>query len=70
MTVFLILTTIAYGIGKAGSFILLVVNGYLGWIWFFRNYDRLPRLYRLHWRYQRRFILSRILKRLSNRFNR
>lgn len=67
MTVFLILTAIACGIGKAGCFILLVVNGYLGWTWFSRNYDRLLRLYRLHWRYQRRFILSRIRKRLFNR---
>ena len=31
MTVFLILTAIAYGIFKTGCFILLVVKGYQGW---------------------------------------
>ncbi|EIW9272770.1 hypothetical protein ACSTCB_24300 [Klebsiella pneumoniae] len=65
MTVFLILTAIAYGILKTGCFILLVVKGYQGWTLFWKNYDRLPHIYRSQWRYQRRFILRRIWKRVS-----
>lgn len=64
MTVYLIFTAIAYGIFKAGCFILFVVNGYKGWTKFWKNYDRLPHIYRSQWRYQRRFILKRIWKRV------
>ncbi|MGY6031970.1 hypothetical protein [Phytobacter sp. AG2a] len=67
MTVFLILTAIAYGTVKTGCFILSVVTGYKGWTLFCKNYDRLPHIYRSQWRYQRRFILKRIWKRLFNR---
>ncbi|UZI45044.1 hypothetical protein JMW73_00740 (plasmid) [Klebsiella pneumoniae] len=49
MTVFLILTAIAYGIFKTGCFILLVVKGYQGWTLFWKNYDRLPHIIRLKW---------------------
>ena len=64
MTVFLILTAIAYGIFKTGCFILLVVKGYKGWTLFWKNYDRLPHIIRSRSRYQRRFILRRIRKRI------
>ncbi|MEK8335977.1 hypothetical protein P2N38_22200 [Escherichia coli] len=37
------------------------------WTWFFKNYDDLPHIYRSRWRYQRRFILKRLWKRLFNR---
>ncbi|HDT4319720.1 TPA: hypothetical protein QHN47_004786 [Klebsiella aerogenes] len=67
MTVFLILTAIAYGIFKTGGFILLKVKGYQGWTLFWKNDNRLPHIYRSRCRYQRRFILRRIRKRLSNR---
>lgn len=67
MTVFLILTAIAYGIFSTGGYILLVVKGYQGWTLFWKNYDDLPHIYRSRWRYQRRFILRRIWKRLFNR---
>jgi hypothetical protein len=42
MTVFLILTAIAYGIFQTGCIIQLVVKGYQGWTLFWKNYDRLP----------------------------
>lgn len=42
MTVFLIIAAIAYGILKTGCFILLLVKGYSGWTWFWKNYDDLP----------------------------
>ncbi|WP_374190921.1 MULTISPECIES: hypothetical protein [Pectobacterium] len=64
MTVFLM--AVAYGIFKTGGFILLVVKGYQGWTWFFKNYDDLPHIYRSRWRYQRRFIFRRIWKRIFN----
>ncbi|WP_370597798.1 hypothetical protein [Morganella morganii] len=64
MTVLLILAAIAYGILQTGCIILLVVKGYKGWTLFWKNYDRLPHIYRSHWRYQRRFILRRIRKRI------
>ena len=64
MTVFFILTAIAYGIFKTGCFILLVVKGYQGWTLFWKNYDRLPHIIRSSCRYQRRFILRRIWKRV------
>jgi hypothetical protein len=67
MTVFLILTAIAYGIVSTGGYILLVDKGYQGWTLFWKNYDDLPHIYRSRWRYQRRFILRRIWKRLFNR---
>jgi len=67
MTVFLILTAIAYGIVSTGGYILLVVKGYQGWTLFWKNYDDLPHIYRSRWRYQRRFILRRIWKCLFNR---
>ncbi len=40
MTVFLILTAIAYGIFNTDCFILLVVKGYQGWTLFWKNYFR------------------------------
>ena len=46
MTVFLILTAIAYGIFQTGCIIQLVVKGYQGWTLFWKNYDRLPHIYR------------------------
>lgn len=64
MTVFLIFTAIAYGIFKTGCFILLVVKGYQGWTLFWKNYDRLPHIIRSRCRYQRRFTLRRIWKRV------
>lgn len=67
MTVFLILTAIAYGIVSTGGYILLVDKVYQGWTLFWKNYDDLPHIYRSRWRYQRRFILRRIWKRLFNR---
>lgn len=65
MTVFLM--AIVYGLLKTGSLIALVVGAYKGWTLFWKNYDRLPHIYRSRWRYQRRFILKRIWKRLFNR---
>jgi hypothetical protein len=65
MTVFIL--AMGYGILTACSFILLVRNAYKGWTWFFKNYDDLPHIYRSRWRYQRRFILKRLWKRLFNR---
>ncbi|EFU6042218.1 hypothetical protein IIL84_004779 [Escherichia coli] len=65
MTVFIL--SLAYGVLSAGSFILFFREGYKGWTWFWKNYDRLPHLYRSHWRYQKRFIFKRIWRRLFNR---
>lgn len=62
MTVFLM--AIFYGILKTGSLIGLLVGGYKGWTWFWKNYDDLPHIYRSRLRYQRRFILKRIWKRV------
>lgn len=62
MTVFLM--AVAYGLLKTGSLIVLVVGAYNGWTLFWKNYDRLPHIYRSCWRYQRRFILKRIWKRV------
>ena len=67
MTVFIL--AMGYGILTAGSLILLVRNAYIGWTWFFKNYDDLPHIYRSRWRYQRRFILKRLWKRLFNRLD-
>lgn len=65
MTVFIL--ALGYGVLSAGSFILFVREAYKGWTWFFKNYDDLPHIIRSRWRYQRRFILRRIRKRLFNR---
>ncbi|HGM6978570.1 TPA: hypothetical protein ACKQDJ_004725 [Serratia marcescens] len=62
MTVFLM--AVAYGLLKTGSLIALLVGAYTGWTLFWKNYDRLPHIYRSRWRYQRRFILRRIWKRV------
>ncbi|KAA1322919.1 hypothetical protein F1E19_25990 [Escherichia coli] len=42
----------------------VVLGAYKGWTLFWKNYDRLPHIYRSQWRYQRRFILKRIWKRI------
>lgn len=68
MTVFLM--TIAYGLLKPFSLIALLVGAYKGWTLFWKNYDRLPHIYRSCCRYQRRFILKRIRKRVRNRLSR
>ena len=65
MTVFIL--AMGYGILTAGSLILLVRNAYIGWTWFFKNYDDLPHIYRSRWRYQRRIIHKRLWKRHYNR---
>ncbi|HGY4386716.1 MULTISPECIES: hypothetical protein [Escherichia] len=65
MTVFLILTTITYGIFNTGGFILLVVKRYQSWTLFWKNYDHFPHIIRSRYQYQRRFILRRIWKRLK-----
>ncbi|EOW9811274.1 hypothetical protein ACO2AV_004598 [Escherichia coli] len=63
MTVFLM--AVFYGLLKTGSLIALLVDAYKGWTLFWKkNYDRLPHIYRSQWRYQRRFILKRIWKRI------
>lgn len=62
MTVFLM--AVAYGLLKTGSLIALLVSAYTGWTSFWKNYDRLPHIYRSRCRYQRRFILKRIWKRV------
>ncbi|EAB8046191.1 MULTISPECIES: hypothetical protein [Enterobacteriaceae] len=62
MTVFLM--AVVYGLLKTGSLIALLVGAYKGWTLFCKNYDRLPHIYRSQWRYQRRFILRRIWKRI------
>lgn len=54
MTVFLM--SIAYGILKAGCFIILVVKGYKGWTLFVRNNDDILYIIRSRSLYQRRFI--------------
>ncbi|TCZ55743.1 hypothetical protein E0D83_26420 [Klebsiella grimontii] len=58
------IAAIAFGIFTTGSIIKLVVEGYQGWTLFWKHYDRLPHIYRSQWRYQRRFILKRIWKRV------
>ncbi|OWS75437.1 hypothetical protein CBW22_12010 [Pantoea sp. VS1] len=67
MTVLLFLSALSVGILKAGSFIALLYSACKGWTLFWKNYDRLPYIYRSQWRYQRRFILRRIWKRIFNR---
>ena len=62
MTVFLM--AVAYGLFKTGYLITLLVGAYTGWTLFWKNYDRLPHIYRSQWRYQRQFILKRIWKRV------
>ncbi|HAM5159732.1 TPA: hypothetical protein ACNTQ3_004698 [Escherichia coli] len=62
MTVFLM--AVFYDLLKTGSLIALLVDAYKGWTLFWKNYDRLPHIYRSQWRYQRRFILKRIWKRI------
>ncbi|MDU9238684.1 hypothetical protein WNJ45_11370 [Klebsiella pneumoniae] len=62
MTVFLM--AVVYGLLKTGSLIALFVGAYKGLTLFWKNYDRLPHIYRSQWRYQRRFILRRIRKRI------
>ena len=62
MTVFLM--AVVYGLLKTGSLIALFVGAYKGWTLFWKNYDPLPHIYRSQWRYQRRFILRRIRKRI------
>lgn len=62
MTVFLM--AVIYGLLKAGSLIALLIGAYKGWTWFWKNYDDLPHIYRSRWRYQRRFILRRIWRRI------
>lgn len=56
MTVFLM--AVFFGLLKTGSLIALLVGAYKGWTLFWKNYDRLPHIYRSQWRYQRRFILK------------
>lgn len=68
MTVFII--SLGYGLLSAGSFILFLKEGYVGWTWFWKNYDRLPHIYCSRWRFQRRFILKKIWKRVRNRLSR
>ncbi len=63
MTVFLM--AVFFGLLKTGSLIALLVGAYKGWTLFWKNYDRLPHIYRSQWRYQRRFILKRIWKRIG-----
>ncbi|MCP5922202.1 hypothetical protein NL350_28055, partial [Klebsiella pneumoniae] len=58
------LMAVVYGLLKTGSLIALFVGAYKGWTLFWKNYDRLPHIYRSQWRYQRRFILRRIRKRI------
>lgn len=65
MTVFLM--AVVYGLLKTFSLITLLVGAYKGWTLFWKNYDRLPHIYRSRWRYQRRFILKRIWKRVRGR---
>ena len=62
MTVFLM--AVFFGLLKTGSLIALLVDAYKGWTLFWKNYDRLPHIYRSQCRYQRRFILKRIWKRI------
>ncbi|EBN0914105.1 hypothetical protein CHU19_24165 [Salmonella enterica] len=62
MTVFLM--AVFFGLLKTGSLIALLVDAYKGWTLFWKNNDRLPHIYRSQWRYQRRFILKRIWKRI------
>ncbi|HAD9149661.1 MULTISPECIES: hypothetical protein [unclassified Escherichia] len=62
MTVFLM--AVFYGLLKTGSLIALLVDAYKGWTLFWKNYDRLPHIYRSQCRYQRCFILKRIWKRI------
>ncbi len=64
MTVLLFVLALGYGVLKTGSLIALFVGAYAGWTWFFNNYDDLPHIFRSRWRYQRRFILRRIWKRI------
>ncbi|MCV5887861.1 hypothetical protein OFN71_32120, partial [Escherichia coli] len=51
MTVFLM--AVFYGLLKPGSLIALLVDAYKGWTLFWKNYDRLPHIYRSQCRYQR-----------------
>lgn len=67
MTVLLIIFALIVGILKAGWLMLYLYSAYQGWSLFWKNYDRLPHIYRSQWRYQRRFILRRIWKRIFNR---
>ncbi|TKK12386.1 hypothetical protein PagCFBP13532_20415 [Pantoea agglomerans] len=67
MTVLLFLSALFVGILKAGWLMAFLYSACKGWTLFWTNYDRLPHIYRSQWRYQRRFILRRIWKRIFSR---
>ncbi len=47
-----------------GQFIWAVVIAYRGLTWLLTNFDDLPHIWKRNWRFQRRFILRRIWKRI------
>ncbi|HAT3516179.1 TPA: hypothetical protein I8522_002742 [Serratia marcescens] len=47
-----------------GKFIWAIVVAYRGLTWFWTNFDDLPHIWKRNWRFQRRFILRRIWKRV------
>jgi len=47
-----------------GQFIWAIVVAYRGLTWLLTNFDDLPHIWKRNWRFQRRFILRRIWKRI------
>ncbi|MFD3241856.1 hypothetical protein ACE2AK_22215 [Rahnella perminowiae] len=49
-----------------GKFIWTIVVAYRGLKWLLSNFDDLPHIWKRNWRFQRRFILRHIGKRIRN----
>lgn len=55
---------VIYTLIAIGQFIWAIVVAYRGLTWFLTNYDDLLHIWKRNWRFQRRFILRRIWKRI------
>ena len=52
-----------------GHSIWSMVVAYRGLTWFFRNIDRLPRIWKRNWRYYRRFMFPEMKSRIRRGFS-
>lgn len=57
--------TVIFTLIAIGRFIWAIVAAYRGLTWFLTNFDDLLHIWKRNWRFQRRFILRRIWKRVG-----
>jgi hypothetical protein len=55
---------VIYTLIAIGQFIWAIVVAYRGLTWFLTNFDDLLHIWKRNWRFQRRFIIRRIWKRI------